>query len=120
MKQRGPASNGGTSFYLCPMKDNFSKQASGYARYRPGYTAELEALQIAQYKRMFDVMKQYKKHISSVTFWNVTDRGSWLDGRAQGGGAATSTAGRIPRKAYPLLFDVNGQRKKAYWAVVNK
>lgn len=86
----------------------------------PGYTAELEALQIAQYKRMFDVMKQYKKHISSVTFWNVTDKSSWLDGRGQGGGAATSTAGRIPRKAYPLLFDVNGQRKKAYWAVVNK
>lgn len=85
----------------------------------PGYTAELEALQIAQYKRMFDVMKQYKKHISSVTFWNVTDKSSWLDGRAQGGAAATSTAGRIPRKAYPLLFDVNGQRKKAYWAVVN-
>ncbi len=86
----------------------------------PGYTAELEALQIAQYKKMFDVMKQYKKHISAVTFWNVTDRSSWLDGRGQGGGAASSTAGRIPRKAYPLLFDVNGQRKKAYWAVVNK
>jgi endo-1,4-beta-xylanase len=86
----------------------------------PGYTAELEALQIAQYKKMFDVMKEYKKHISSVTFWNVTDRSSWLDNRAQGGGAATSTAGRIPRKAYPLLFDVDGNRKKAYWAVVNK
>lgn len=86
----------------------------------PGYTAELEALQVAQYKKMFDVMRQYKKHISAVTFWNVTDRSSWLDGRGQGGGAASSTAGRIPRKAYPLLFDVNGQRKKAYWAVVNK
>lgn len=94
--------------------------ASTTAPVDPGYTAELEALQIAQYKRMFDVMKQYKKHISSVTFWNVTDRGSWLDGRAQGGAAASSTAGRIPRKAYPLLFDVTGQRKKAYWAVVNK
>jgi endo-1,4-beta-xylanase len=86
----------------------------------PGYTPELETLQIAQYKKMFDIMKEYKKHISSVTFWNVTDKSSWLDGRAQGGGAATSTAGRIPRKAYPLLFDVTGQRKKAYWAVVNK
>ena len=86
----------------------------------PGYTPELEKLQSAQYKKMFDVMKQYTKHISSVTFWNVTDRGSWLDGRAQGGGAATATAGRIPRKAYPLLFDVDGNRKKAYWAVVNK
>lgn len=86
----------------------------------PGYTPELEALQVAQYKKMFDVMREYKKYIKAVTFWNVTDRSSWLDGRAQGGGAATATAGRIPRKAYPLLFDVNGQRKKAYWAVVNK
>jgi len=86
----------------------------------PGYTPELEALQVAQYKKMFDVMREYKKYIKAVTFWNVTDKSSWLDGRAQGGGAATATAGRIPRKAYPLLFDVNGQRKKAYWAVVNK
>ena len=69
---------------------------------------------------IFDILKEYKKHISSVTFWNVSDRGSWLDGRGTGGAAASTTGPRTIRKAYPLLFDVNGQRKKAYWAVVNK
>ncbi len=86
----------------------------------PGYTPEIEARQVAQYKMIFDILKEYKKHISSVTFWNVSDRSSWLDGRGTGGAAASQTAPRIVRKAYPLLFDVNGQRKKAYWAVVNK
>ena len=33
--------------------------------------------------------------------------------------AATSTAPPVQRKAYPLLFDVSLQRKKAYQAVVN-
>jgi len=41
LKQQSPASNGGTSFYLCCMKDNFSKQAHSYAKYRPGYPPEL-------------------------------------------------------------------------------
>ncbi|MFD0750109.1 endo-1,4-beta-xylanase [Mucilaginibacter calamicampi] len=85
-----------------------------------GYTPEIEARQVAQYKMIFDILKEYKKHISSVTFWNVSDRASWLDGRGTGGAAASQTGPRTIRKAYPLLFDVNGQRKKAYWAVVNK
>lgn len=86
----------------------------------PGYTPEIEARQIAQYKMIFDILKEYKKHISSVTFWNVSDRSSWLDGRGTGGAAASTTGPSTIRKAYPLLFDVNGQRKKVYWAVVNK
>ena len=88
----------------------------------PGFTPELEAKQIAQYKMTFDIMKQYRKHISSVTFWNVTDKSSWLDGRGGGlaGGASATQGPRVVLKAFPLLFDVNGQRKKVYWAVVNK
>ncbi len=85
----------------------------------PGYTPEAEANQIAKYKMVFDIFRQYKKHINSVTFWNVSDRGSWLDSR--GGGSAGDPIPNPPimLKAYPLLFDINGQRKKAYWAVVN-
>ena len=43
---------------------------------------------------------------SVVTFWNVTDKHTWLDTYPVPG-----------RKNYPLLFDVNGQPKKAYWKV---
>lgn len=86
----------------------------------PGYTPEAEANQIAKYKMVFDIFRQYKKHINSVTFWNVSDRGSWLDGRAGGSAGDPIPSPPVQLKAYPLLFDVAGQRKKAYWAVVNK
>ncbi len=85
----------------------------------PGYTAEVEANQIAKYKMVFDIFRQYKKHINSVTFWNVSDRGSWLDSRGGGSAGDPIPSPPIILKAYPLLFDVAGQRKKAYWAVVN-
>ena len=87
----------------------------------PGYTAEAEAKQTAQYKMVFDIFRQYKKSITGVTFWNVSDRYSWLDARGgglAGGAAASINTPRVVRKAYPLLFDENRQRKKAYWAVV--
>ncbi len=85
----------------------------------PGFTPDVEAKQIARYKMVFDIFRQYKKHIKAVTFWNVSDRGSWLDSR--GGGSAGDPIPNPPVfiKAYPLLFDINNQRKKAYWAVVN-
>jgi len=87
-----------------------------------GFTPELEQKQIEQYKMAFDIFRQYRKSITGVTFWNVSDKSSWLDGRGgglTGGAAAGANTPRVRRKAYPLLFDVNGQRKKAYWAVVN-
>jgi endo-1,4-beta-xylanase len=87
-----------------------------------GYTPQAEARQVAQYKMAFDIFREYKKSITSVTFWNVSDRSSWLDGRGGGlaGGAAASNNGpRVVIKAYPLLFDENRQRKKAYQAVVD-
>jgi endo-1,4-beta-xylanase len=70
-----------------------------------GYTPEREKRQTEQYAMIFRVLRKYKNVISGVTFWNVSDRYSWLDRR---GG-----------KAYPLLFDTAYQRKKAYWQVVN-
>jgi endo-1,4-beta-xylanase len=72
----------------------------------PGYTAEREMLQTEQYEMIFKLFRKYKNVISAVTFWNVSDKYSWLDRR--GGG-----------KAYPLLFDTTYQPKKAYWHVVN-
>jgi endo-1,4-beta-xylanase len=88
----------------------------------PGYTPEVEAKQIAQYKMAFDIFREYKKSITGVTFWNVSDRYSWLDARGgglAGGAAAAANVPRVVRKAYPLLFDESRQRKKAYWAVVD-
>jgi len=70
-----------------------------------GFTAAMEQKQLDQYKMVFEVFRKYKKKITGVTFWNVSDRYSWLDRRG--------------RKNYPLLFDKDLQPKKAYDAVVN-
>ena len=72
-----------------------------------GYTPAREQKQTEQYAMIFDLFRKYRNVISAVTFWNVSDRASWLDGRGGGG------------KAYPLLFDTTYKRKKAYWSVVN-
>jgi len=69
------------------------------------FTPEMEQQQLEKYKMVFDVFRQYRKQITGVTFWNVSDRYTWLNGRG--------------RKNYPLLFDANLQPKKAYWEVVN-
>lgn len=78
---------------------------------KPGddaFTPEREQKQIEKYKMFFRVFRDYKNVITGVTFWNVSDKSSWLD--------------NFPvrnRKNYPLLFDRNMQRKKAYYEVVN-
>lgn len=81
--------------------------------WRPGdadtaFSTEKESAQLEKYRMCFQVFKKYSKLISGVTFWNISDRNSWLD--------------NFPvrnRKDYPLLFDRNLQPKKAYWEVVN-
>ena len=65
--------------------------------------------QIEVYKTCFELFKKYSKNISSITFWNISDRSSWLDNFPVRG-----------RKDYPLLFDKELKPKKAYWEVVNK
>lgn len=66
-----------------------------------------EARQMEVYKMCFELFRKYRKVISGVTFWNISDRHSWLDNFPVRG-----------RKDYPLLFDKNLQPKKAYWEVV--
>jgi endo-1,4-beta-xylanase len=72
------------------------------------YTPELEQKQADQYKMIFDVLRQHKKDITGVTFWNLSDKHTWLDNYPVPG-----------RKNYPLLFDTTMKPKKAYWEVVN-
>lgn len=71
------------------------------------FTPEREQKQLEQYKKVFAIFREYKNAITGVTFWNVSDRHSWLDSYPVRG-----------RKNYPLLFDQNLKPKKAYWEVV--
>lgn len=78
---------------------------------RPGesdaYTPELEQKQIEQYGNVFRIFRENKKVMTGVTFWNISDKHTWLDTYPVPG-----------RKNYPLLFDTNMKPKKAYWEVV--
>ena len=71
------------------------------------FTPEREQAQLEKYKMVFELFRKYRNAISGVTFWNISDRSSWLDNFPVNG-----------RKDYPLLFDKDLQPKKAYWEVV--
>lgn len=71
------------------------------------FTAEKEQQQLDVYKMSFDLFRQYKNNLSGVTFWNISDRTSWLDNFPVRG-----------RKDYPLLFDKDLKPKKVFWEVV--
>jgi endo-1,4-beta-xylanase len=71
-----------------------------------GFSKEREQQQIGQYQMCFALFRKYRKVITGVTFWNISDRHSWLD--------------NFPvknRKDYPLLFDQHLKPKKAFWKV---
>ncbi|MBO0938406.1 endo-1,4-beta-xylanase [Fibrella sp. HMF5335] len=72
------------------------------------FTNELNDRQAAHYAMLFKVFRKHRDKLSGVTFWNLSDKSSWLDNFPVKG-----------RKDYPLLFDQNYQPKKAYSAVVN-
>jgi endo-1,4-beta-xylanase len=74
-----------------------------------GYTKENARKQDALYGMIFSKFLKYSNAIQSVTFWNITDRHSWLDEWPVRG-----------RKDHPLLFDANLQPKFAFWKVVEQ
>ena len=55
-----------------------------------------------QYARIFRVLRKHRDVIDNVTFWNLSDRDSWLGARN-----------------YPLPFDTEYQPKKAYDYILN-
>lgn len=71
------------------------------------FTPEMNDKQAAHYKMLFEVFRKHKKTITGVTFWNLSDRSTWLDNFPIPG-----------RKDFPLLFDQNGQPKKGFGEVV--
>jgi endo-1,4-beta-xylanase len=61
-----------------------------------------------RYAEIFNIFLKHRQSVTRVTFWGVTDRGSWLNHFPVRG-----------RTNYPLLFDRNGQPKAAFDAVVD-
>lgn len=70
------------------------------------FSKEKQNSQAFQYKMCFELFRKYRKHITGVTFWNVSDKKSWLDNFPVKG-----------RKDHPLLFNEMLKRKRAYYEV---
>ena len=65
-------------------------------------TDEQKRMQEMQYDRLFRVLRRHKDKVDCVTFWNVSDRDSW-----------------VGTNNYPLLFDKDLKKKNVYRVVKN-
>jgi PKD repeat protein len=78
-------------------------------------TAACEQEQAYRYQELFDLFREYKNHIHSVTIWGLTDGpGTWLSYDRE-------TWDLLPADQwdYPLLFDQNFNPKKAFYAIMD-
>jgi len=71
-------------------------------------TEEMMEVQAERYEKMFEIFREYRSHITCVTFWGVSDRYTWLNNFPVRG-----------RKNWPFVLDEQGQPKKSFWNIVN-
>jgi endo-1,4-beta-xylanase len=70
-------------------------------------THEMLEFQAERYQQVFQLLRQYQNHITSVTFWGAADDYTWLSDFPVRG-----------RKNWPFLFDENHQPKESFWKVI--
>ena len=75
--------------------------------YKNGLPDEMQKKLANRYAELFGIFLKHHKDISRITFWNVTDKESWLNNFPVRG-----------RTNYPLLFDRDGKTKPAFDAVI--
>jgi endo-1,4-beta-xylanase len=75
--------------------------------YTSGLPAAKQQELADRYAALFKVFLKHRGAITRVTFWGVTDKGSWLNNWPARG-----------RTNYPLLFDREGKPKPAFDAVI--
>jgi endo-1,4-beta-xylanase len=75
--------------------------------------AEFEDALAARYAEVFHAFREMGGKLSSVTFWGVADDHTWLDHFYNNRWNETPI-----RKNYPLPFDTEGKRKKAYYGIL--
>ena len=75
--------------------------------YTAGLPPEKQRALADRYAALFQVFLKHRDAITRVTFWGVTDKGSWLNNWPMRG-----------RTNYPLLFDREGKPKPAFDAVI--
>lgn len=72
-------------------------------------TADMMRLQEVRYKQFFELFREYKDVLTSVTFWGAADDYTWLDHFPVRG-----------RKNWPLLFDTAQRPKEAVKSIIGQ
>ena len=76
--------------------------------YKDGLPTEIDKKLADRYTELFGIYHKHRKNILRITFWNVTDRESWLNDFPVRG-----------RTNYPLIFDRKGNPKTAFDAIID-
>ncbi|MBU9712959.1 endo-1,4-beta-xylanase [Evansella tamaricis] len=71
-------------------------------------TREILELQAERYDQFFDLLREYREVITSVTFWGVNDKYTWL--------SDFPVKGRVN---WPFVFDKNQEPKESFWKLIN-
>lgn len=72
-------------------------------------TPEMLELQERRYEEIFGLFREYKSHITAVTFWGAADNYTWLSDFPVRG-----------RKNWPMLFDEHLTPKGSFWRIVEQ
>ena len=75
--------------------------------YPNGLPEDIQQKLAQKYENLFKIFLKHKDKISRITFWGLGDSDSWLNNWPIRG-----------RTNYPLLFDINYEKKPAYSAVL--
>ena len=70
---------------------------------------DLLQLQAERYEQVFDLFREYKDVVQSVTFWGAADDYTWLDDFPVRG-----------RKNWPFVFDTEHQPKASFWNLLKR
>ncbi len=90
------------------LDENFALQEK-LDPYRAGLPEDVAALQAARYAELFGFFLDHADKVSRVTFWGVTDAGSWKNNWPM-----------VGRTDYPLTFDRQGRPKPAFHAIIER
>lgn len=70
-------------------------------------TEEMLERQAERYRQIFELFREYRAHITSITFWGAADNYTWLDHFPVKG-----------RKNWPFVFDTKLQPKASFWELM--
>ncbi|MDQ0255910.1 endo-1,4-beta-xylanase [Evansella vedderi] len=71
-------------------------------------TEKMAEMQTRRFEEFFQLFREYKEIITSVTFWGISDSYTWLNDFPVKG-----------RKNWPFVLDEKGEPKESFWKIID-